>query len=183
MKNRSILRRFRPCLRTRPAGSRGGQGPARADGLRADDVRHGAGLGPRPGREVGDRADPRQRRDRQGGQHLHERPRRRLRLLARGQGGPQLPRRQVFRHPRHEDPRRSGRRVHLRRPQHQRRRDQVQRPDRRDRPEAAVPRGIRAEAEEVQPHGDHRRSRTATSSCRTATRATTSSSSTRPANT
>ena len=131
------LSRSHPPLGTLAAGPRGGQGPARADGVRPDDVRHGAGLGPRPRREVGDRAVPRQRRRRQGRQHLHELPRRGLRLLARRQGDPQLPRRQVFRHPRHEDPRGSGRRVHLRGPQHQRRGDQVQRPDRRDRPEAA----------------------------------------------
>ena len=37
-----------------------------------------------------------------------------------------------------------GRRVHLRRPQHQRRGDQVQRPHRRDRAQAAVSRGIGA---------------------------------------
>ena len=66
MKNRflSIAVALVSCLAL-PA-SRGGQAPARADGVRPDDVRHGAGLGPRPRREVRDRAVPRQRRRRQG---------------------------------------------------------------------------------------------------------------------
>ena len=151
------LGRVRPCLRSCLAGSRRGKDSAGADGLRADDLRHGAGLGPRPRRKIGPRALPRQCRDRQGGQHLHERQCRRLRLLARRQGDSQLPRRQVLRYPRHEDPRGSGWRVHLRRPQRQRRGDQVQRANRRDRPEAAVSRRVGTQAEEIQSHGDHRR--------------------------
>ncbi len=78
-------------------------------------------------------------------------PRRPDRLLARGQGRPDDPRRRVRRHARHQAPRGGGRRVHLRRPEHQRRGDQVQRPDRRGRPAPPLPHRVGPELQDIKP--------------------------------
>ena len=87
------------CAQYCAAGLRGRKSPAGADGVRVDDLRHGARLGTRGGREVCHRADTRRCRDRQGGKYLHECPDWCLHLFAGWQGDPPFSGRRIRKHP------------------------------------------------------------------------------------